>query len=163
MRFSAATANYGEVPTDGAVSSITIADNTGKNTAGWNVWSQLGSFDQQCMPAASGTAISGFPSFPNPSTMSPNGSNPIGLMFWLDKTKPDPKPARLKYTFYDNKIHGTVTQQNSGVDTGEYRVLIQPSDSTWSEKVQLIGTQGSYDSDGIDMMQFGIYYRLRDC
>ena len=49
------------------------------------------------------------------------------MMFMFDKTKPDPKPARLKYTYYDGMIHGSVTGPDANNDEGEYRVLLKNS------------------------------------
>ena len=84
-------------------------------------------------------------------------------MFWLDETAADPKPARMRHSFYDDHIYGTVTSKDPAKDVGEYRVVIKPGSNTWSKKVQLIGSQASYNSGGTDVVEFGIYYRLRTC
>ena len=84
------------------------------------------------MPAQSGTSINGVPQSPNPASFSPSGSKELGLMFWLDKTADDPKPARVRHSFYDEYIYGTVTAKDPAKDVGEYRVVIKPGSNTWS-------------------------------
>ena len=58
-------------------------------------------------------------------------SLPIGLMFWFDAGKTDPKPARLKQTFYNDLVYGSVQAKTAGTDDGEYRVLLEFSPNTW--------------------------------
>ena len=132
IRFDMPTYSSAGISASDTSTSVTITDNNGKNTASWNMWTNLSTLDFNCMPAPSGTSIAGSPQSPNPASFSPRASKELGLMFWLDKTAADPRPARLKHSFYDNYVYGTVTSKSSLADTGEYRVVIKPRDNTWS-------------------------------
>lgn len=163
IRFDKAAYDSAGISAADGTTTVIITDDNDKNTARWSLWSAFDTQDSQCMPAPSGTSISGLAQSPNPATFSPSGSKELGLMFWLDETAADPKPARMRHSFYDDHIYGTVTSKDPAKDVGEYRVVIEPGSNTWSQKVQLIGSQASYNSGGTDVVEFGIYYRLRTC
>ena len=96
-------------PTD-LMSSIRPTDNSGSNTAFWKVYDGVDSWlDSKCRPAVSGTEISGNPV--EDAGFTPAGSpQNIGFVFWFDKSVTENvKPARLKYTYYNDRIYGTVT------------------------------------------------------
>ena len=48
-------------------------------------------------------------------------------------------------------------------DEGEYKITFKPSPSTFTNKLQMLGTQADYSAASSDVLQFGLYYRLRNC
>ena len=119
------------------MSSITPVDIVNEGTVSWKIYSEMDWLDQTCKPVGA-TILGGSPptiagSTADQTSFSPSGTDPIGMMFWLDASNQDPKPARLKHTFYQDKIHGSVYTQDPNDDTGEYRVLLNPGADTWTK------------------------------
>ena len=72
-------------------------------------------------------------------------------------------PASLKQTFYDDVPLGSVSTTPTASDEGEYKITLMPSPSTFTHTLQMLGTQADYSAVSSDVLQFGLYYRLRNC
>lgn len=112
------------------MTSITPVDLASQCVVSWKIYTEMDWLDTSCKPGPAGPNILGIPV--DQQSIAQTGTTPVSFMFWLDASKPDPKPARLKYSFYNGKIHGSLTSQDPTKDTGEYRVRLKPGLDTFN-------------------------------